>query len=469
MIRTVLLPLLLVPWPAAAAHYTLESFAERVASTAPQVEDKESNAETWQGKLGEAQRNWAPTGSLSFSLGNTPKIQCADVNGFVNPDKGSRGSNCVRTQTVDMLRDNGFFWDAQPFAGVGAGFNLQLIQPFYTFGKIESAIGAARSQTARFQAEVEAARADARHRAAETWWKYKWAYAAVAVAETDVARFSQWVAGIEESVTRAEKTFTEKDRVYSKLQLTGAQQRLIGLQKDLQLAETNLKMLSHDPEAVADDSELELEPFDEQALDYYQGAMRRLRSEALQISNGMEASRLWTRYRLTEMLPDVGLVSGLVYAYSTSANDVAAIPGAGPRHTYGPGGILALGVRAPLNYASRISIYRIAQAEHRSNLARRDYWMGGMGLEVEKALLDVREARAREQRTAHAEKVERGRFVVYYINRHTVARDGRELMEAMRSYAEWRLQHLRSIYDANTTLSWLKRTTGLANLVAPPK
>jgi outer membrane protein TolC len=468
-VRLAALLVLLAPLPAAGGSYTLESFVERVTSTAPQVDAVQNVTDSWRAKLGEAQRNWAPTGGLSLEMRNTPNIKCADVNGYVNPDPGARGANCVRTQTVDLLRSYGRPEDAQPFAGLGVGINLSLIQPFYTFGKLEAGIGAARAQTERFKAEIEGARADARHRATEAWWKLKWAKAALSVAEYDVGYYSHWVAGIEESLKKGEKTFSEKEQLYGRLALVGAKQRLEQMHKEVRMAEVQVRLLSHDPAATTDDSELELEPFEEQSLDYYESAMRRLRSESLQIANGMEASRLWARYRLSEMLPDIGMVSSFAYAYSTSSNDVAAIPGSGPRWTYGPGGYLALGLRAPLDFANRLAIYRIAQAEHRSNLARREYWMGGMGLEVEKALLDVKETRAREQRTGHAEKVARGWLVANDINWRTLRTDGRELMEVTRVYADWRLQHLRAVYDANLSLSWLKRTTGLANLVAPPK
>jgi outer membrane protein TolC len=373
----------------------------------------------------------------------------------------------VRTHTVDLLRHYGHPEDAQPFGGVGVAINLSLIQPFYTFGKIESAIGAARAQSERFKAEVEGARADARHRATEAWWKLKWAKAALAVAEYDVGHYANWVAGIEESIARGDKKFTEREQLYSRLALVGAKTRLEQLRKDVMMAQVQMRTISHDPEATTDESELELEPFEEQSLDYYESAMRRLRSEALQIASGMEASRLWARYRLTEMLPDIGMVSGFAYANATATNDPAAL-GGGPRYVGGPFGYLAFGLRAPLDYANRLAIYRVAQAEHRSNLARREYWMGGLGLEVEKALLDVKETRAREQRTGHAEKVARGWLVASDLNWRTLRTDGRELMDVTRQYAEWRLQHLRAVYDANMSLSWLKRATGLANLVAPP-
>jgi outer membrane protein TolC len=459
---------LLAAGPAGAASYTLESFLARVVEQAPQVEAVANTTESWRAKLGEAQRNWAPTGYMGVDLRNVPNIKCADVNGYVNPDAGARGAGCVRTNTVDLLRSYDRPQDAQPFGGIGISINLSLIQPFYTFGKLESGIGAARAQSERFKAEIEGARADARHRATEAWWKLKWAKAALPVAEYDVGYYAQWVAGIEESIAKGEKKFSEKEQMYSRLFLLGAKQRLDQLRKDLAMAQVQVRLLSHDPEATTDDSELELEPFEEQTLDYYESAMRRLRSESQQIAHGMEASRLWTRYRLTEMLPDIGMVSGFGYANATATNDPATLNG-GPRYVGGPFGYLAFGLRAPLDFANRIAIYRVAQAEHRSNLARREYWMGGLGLEVEKALLDVKETRAREQRTGHAEKVARGWLVANDLNWRTLRTDRRELVEVTRAYADWRMQHLRAVYDANMSLSWLKRATGLANLVAPPK
>jgi outer membrane protein TolC len=471
MRRLVAVALLCVAGPAAAATYDLPALTRRLERIAPLIAAAEAQADNARGQLGWVQTQWAPSGNFQTTVGGGPRMRCADVNGFVNPSQLEREVNCIRTDVVDLTRYTGSLADASPFAGVALRVDLSIIQPLFTFGKIESGLPAARHNLAMNLAAADGARADARYRAAEAYWKVKWARAALDVADTEVVQLAEWVALLDETLAGENRpNYSEGDLARLKLALDLARIRRLDLERHLVQAEAQVRLLADDPEAAIDGADLTLEPMSEHEAFYYEDAWHRHRPEARQIASGLEASRMWRRLKLTELLPDLGLVTGAAYLYASGATDLAAIPGAGLRLTVGaPGAWFVFALRENLDFAVRHARFLQAAAEHQQNLARRAYYLGGIALEVKKAWLDVTEARRRVERAAHAEKIARGWYAAVDQNLKTgLYTDGREMTEVVRTYATYRMWHLRALHDANVMQAALRRATGLAELVDNP-
>lgn len=168
-------------------------------------------------------------------------------------------------------------------------------------------------------------------------------------------------------------------------------------------------------------------------------------------------------WKIAELLPNLGLrITSSYRNYAAVPGGLSALQQFSPLSNGIPVPMLVL--NQPLDFGVRAARYQQAAAEERAAEERRRQALGGIEVEVATAYTSYDEARTRERKLAHAEKVARGWYGIVDRNMApglTVSTDARELTDAARTYFDFRIRHLQAIMDTNTTFAWLKRTTGL--------
>jgi outer membrane protein TolC len=442
------------PGPARAARYTLEQLLAKVRTDYPGVQAARESVNSADAQVSQANRLWWPMGDVTFGITGSPIVRCTDVNGVQNPSQAAREANCFRTNVVDFRSGE----EVLPIHGVALNLSINLIQPLYTSGKIESARAAARAGHDAAIGTVQREQADATLNAIRAYWGVKLARAADATLSEGVSKLGDWIKKITDSLESGKNDYTESDLARLKIASDNAALVLLDIRRNLAIALSGLRVLTGDPQADVDDSEIDVvEPL-ARPVSYYEDAALVNRPESKLLSAAADGARAWRRWKLAELLPDFGLAFSFTYGYASAIDNPA---NAFMSHPNALGMGLLLVVRQPLDLAMRLARLSQATADERAFAARRKQALGGIAWDIDSAYANAEEARARYERTGHAEKVARGWYRAMDDQIGQTAGIGRDIADAARNYFELRLRHLQAIMDVNVTTAALRRAAGV--------
>ncbi|MCU1279410.1 MAG: outer membrane protein [bacterium] len=448
---------LALPRPAAARRYTLAELIAQVNASYSGVQAAREGVEAADAQLSQATRQWWPTGQLTFGFTGSPQVRCVDpVTGKAWPQGGNQvraEQNCVRTDVVDLRSGE----QVLPYHGVAFNLGINLVQPLYTFGKIESARRAAQAGVDVARAQVDKDRAEVTFNVTRAYWLLKWARAAQATLDDGISKLKEWVKKINDDIDKGKTTYTDNDLVRIKLALDTAEVTALDVEKALELGLSGVRMLVDDPDADIDDSELDMD-LGAEPLAFYEDAASTHRPEARMLAAGTEAARAGRSLQLANLLPDFGLAVSFTYAYAQSVDDPA---NAFMNHPNALGAGLSLVLRYNLDVPQRLANRAKAIADERTIIARRKQALGGIYIEIQNAWLDARVARRRSELLAHSEKVARGWYNAVDQNMQVGVAESRDLVDAARNFFELRMRHLQSIMDVNMATATLKQAAGV--------
>lgn len=442
--------------PAYAERYDLRALLDRVRHKAPQVLVASEQVQVADTLQRTARRLWAPTGELTFGITGAPEVRCADATGYSDPNRSVREQNCVQTNVADLKNNSGLL-DALPVQGVGLRLDARLLQPLYTFGKIEAARDAANQGRTVADAGVDQARADVTVLAQRAYYGLKWARAAGATLDEAIERLDGYVKKIEKELDSGKTSYTNVDLLRLKLAVEQIHLARLEVTKAGEIAQAGLKLLTQDPRADVDEAELEVPADPSRSREQYEESVDGRRPESRQLTAALRAARAQRKLRIAEMLPDVGIAASFNYAYASSVDD--------PRNSFfsRPNNLgfgLALVVRQQLDFGVRSGRYEQARAEERLAESKQKLAQAGMQLEVDRAFAEAKEARDRAVRTHRAERVARNWVNAVDQNLELGIGESRDLVDAARGYLEMRLRNLQAILDVHTTLAALQRASG---------
>lgn len=443
---------LLGPSSAHAKKYTLEEILNKVTVDYPGVLAARHAVRSSETLVSQAKYNWMPQGDVSFFLtGNYDA--CKDTTNV-----GSATYNLAADCSLDT---RGVF---EKINGAAYGFDFNILQPIYTFGKIESATKAARAGVQASKEYLEVAKQDVVYNAIRAYWGLKWARAAKEIVDEGITKLTEWIDKITEEMEGANKgNYTEADLARMKTALDNTELIRNDIQRGLTVAQVGLRVLTEDADADVDDDELKVVSMMSEPLEYFQEAARSHRPEAKLLTTAITAAHHLKNWKIAELLPSLGLrITSSYRNYIATPGGLSALVQFSPLSNGIPVPMLVL--NQPLDFGVRATRYQQASAEEKAAEERRRQAMGGIAVEVATAYTNYSEARTRELKLAHAEKVARGWYGIVDRNMAqglTASTDARELTDAARTYFDFRIRHLQAIMDTNLTLAWLKRTTGL--------
>ncbi len=450
--------LALLPRTAAARRYTLPELIAKVNAQYPGVEAARAGVDSADAQLSQATRAWWPTGQLTFGITGSPEVRCIDpLTGKPWTQGGNQQyalTHCQATDVVDLRSGE----QVLPYHGVAFNLGVNLVQPLYTFGKIEAARAAARAGLDVARAQVDKDRADVTFNVTRAYWLLKWSRAASATLDDGITRLKEWIKKINDAIDKGKATYTENDLVRIKLALDAAELTALDVDKARELGLSGLRMLTDDDEADIDDSELDVTDLGAEPLSFYEDAARTHRPEARMLSAGMQAARANKALNFANLLPDLGLALSFTYAYAQSVDDPQ---NAFMNHPNALGAGLSLVLRYNLDVPERLANHTKAVADQRAAIERRKQALGGIYIEIENAWLDARAARRRSELLGHSEKVARGWYNAVDENLQVGVAESRDLVDAARNFFELRMRHLQSIMDVNMATATLRQTAGV--------
>src|SRR5262249_21801980 len=152
--------------------------------------------------------------------------------------------------------------------------------------------------------------------AVRAYWGVKAARAASATLTEGRDRVKEWVDKVDREIEKGKAGYTEQDLLRLKVGLDNVELGLLEVKRAERGALAALRTVSVDQNADVDDSELDIVEVLEHPLDYYEDAARLHRPEARLLEAAGVAVHAQRSLRLSELLPDIGLVASFNYSYA---------------------------------------------------------------------------------------------------------------------------------------------------------
>jgi outer membrane protein TolC len=379
---------------------------------------------------------------LTSFLAPSPEIHCLDL-------------ACTRTDPKDATL---------AFGGLFGGARLELVQPLYTFGKIDAAIDAAASAARMNEAVAEGVARDLELDAARAYFGLKLARELTQMLEEGLQRISTAHGQVAGRLAQGDPEVTVQDRLRLEAFEAEVVARLSEAREGSTTALLALRALVGD--ASADIDAAPLEPFELKPRDPGTDAARagHLRPELRAARFGVDALEGAKRVELARLLPDLLLTGGVNWARADGVDDPPSAFANDPFNTTTAQAAVVL--RWSLEPGAQAA--RVARA--RAELGRGRALLSATGRAASFAIAQAEsrlaEIRVRLQAARGGEKSARG-WVLSVIQADAIgATSPKDLADAYLAYFALQSRRLQSTHDFNLAVLALRRAVGESTL--PP-
>lgn len=422
--------------PAAAALYSLEQCIDKALRYSPEIREAKQEVELSQAKHDEARAH---------------KFPVIETLGIFGPAHRARGDQVYSPDSATHPHRWTIF----------GSFTATIIQPVYTFGKIQFRQDAAR-------AGVEVSRAGVRKKEGEVILGVKEAYYTLVFSRVGMETIQE-LTGImdrtRETLRRllaiGSKNVSEIDQ-YKLEAYTGELEKYRHLtEKAEKLAydalRTKMGLKEGEPLEIADRAL----PTPNQALKplaQYIAQAQELRPEFKQLKEGLYAKQKLVEAAKADMYPSF-FVSGFGSVAGAPGRTRIKNPFIEDRFNHVYGGVVG-GMKFDLDFGIKRAKVREAQADLQKLRETHDYAQDNIPLQVQKAYLEVKEAEKNVQAFNKA-YIEARKWLVAALSNYDMGlTPSKEVFDAIEKYAQNRGEYLKALYDYNLALANLNYYTG---------
>ncbi|RMH37690.1 MAG: TolC family protein [Deltaproteobacteria bacterium] len=373
----------------------------------------------------------------------SPEIRCLDV-------------ACTQTAPEEASVD---------FRGVFGRAEIQLVQPLFTFGKLDAAARAADHAIGAARAAGDAAAGDVAVLAARAYYGVKLARETRWMLEEGRERLDGALAKVNDQLAAGSPDVTLQDRFRLEVLAAEVDTRLATAREREAVALAGLRALVADPRADVDDEPLEALAFDAGNAD---AAATRARAAQPEVRTAAATAALAedaARGERARYFPDLVLIGGVAVARATSVDNPPSAFANDPYNTTSAG--LGLGLRWAIDPFAQPA--RVRRAEAR---ARRARWLA----EVARQRADYAARAAYEALARAGERVDIARagersaraWLASALQSDAVgAIDAKDLADAYLAYFTARGRTLEALHAWNVAVFELQRATGAPVVGAP--
>ncbi len=400
-----------------------------------------------------------PSGEFTGYLSWSPKVSCRKYapDSSVGALFGGGPGQCLETDGALNLQ-NDDLRNYLPIYGALVRLDLRIVQPLYTFGKLDAALKLGEVGVQLTQAAADGARADLQVNLVRAYFGLKAARAALYSVKEGQEQIVKWVAQMDKELESGKTSFTEIDLLRLKVTESVVQVQAVDAERIIASALAALRYLAQDPNVDVDEQDLQLWGREEHELGYYLDAALRYRPELRTLKATGEGARLFKKLRIAELFPDFALVASVNYGLASGIEDSSH---AFVNHFNYIGAGLGLVMHMNLDFGPRAARLQKAIADMNVFEARKREALGGGALEIERQYNDLREAQKRLAASEQAERRARGWLQGIKQNIDVGTAESRDMIDALRTYFEQHVAVLRSINDVNVQAAVLRRLCGL--------
>jgi len=455
---------LCLPASATAKKYTLDELLELARKGSPGLAAGAQATAIIEAQLLEAKRSRYPTGELNSYLAPTMEIRCTEWNEqqqkyVVNPNKAYREDNC--TNTSFTYTTSGWADAITNFKGVFSRTELKLVQPVYTFGKIEAGMAAAESGVRASQSREFGLQADLELNVRRAYWGAKLAREILATLDEGIGYLDKAQKKIDEDLAEGSGDVSVTDRLRLRAMRAEIEARVLETKRGAALARSGLRALIG-PNAPGD-LEVDEEPLQgltipSRTLGQYEEVSLELRPEVKALEHMVRAKRGLAEVEERRQYPDIVLIGTAAYAYANAIDTPHNAYTNNPYNT--AGAAIAAGFRMPLDLGKNARAHKV-RAEAEEAEQRRREALAGISFEVEKAYTELNEAADRMKTVQKGEKAGRQWIAAVAQNVAVGLSEAKDFSDALLAFFQARVRYLQSIHDYNVAAAALSRATGV--------
>lgn len=341
-------------------------------------------------------------------------------------------------------------------------FDLSLLQPIYTFGKISSVTRAADYGIEASQANVEKATAEVRLQTRKLFWGLVFGREARIVIEDVLKEIGKAEEKLNEKLEEDDGSVAPEDLYKLRIFRYEAMKKYRETLKKATLAAAGLRAalgLAADAEIVPDVEYFDPVPVSLDSLPVYLELALRHRPELQQLQAAIGADHAMIDLARSDYYPQIFLGGGLRYNYAQGRDD--------PKNpwVYNPTNFLRpsilLGFQLNLNFRQTTDRVRLARAQHRELTHKEQLLIEKIKLDVQKTYEEVREAqrnmRDSEQALKASERWLRSVSMTFDLGLAEV----KDLIDAFKANSTMRGEHLNNIYRFNVAVAELSKEVGV--------
>ena len=339
--------------------------------------------------------------------------------------------------------------------------DLDLIQPIYTFGKLNGLSTAAEFGVEAGQAGLEKSKEDVRFEVRRLYWALLLGKELLAVIEDTRKEMNQAESKIQELLDEGAEEVSQIDLFKLQIAQYEVNKRNRETLDKIELTKSVLRITLGLSENTDYDIETEyLDPLetDLDSLSVYTATALQNRPELAQLRAGVGARRALVGVSKSDYYPQFFLGGQIKYNFAKDRFDPKGHFIYNPTNYFRPG--IVLGLNWNLNFVQTRDKIRLAQAEYTKLSQKEEPLISGIKLEVKKAYLEVTQAGTnfRESRKAlrASDNWLRSESMAWDIGVGEV----KDLIDAFTANGSMQAAHLENIFKYNVALAKLSKASG---------
>ncbi len=430
---------LLLPFAADAEEtYTLDECIRKALEFSPEIKEVQQDVEISKTLLDEAKGyQW-------------PQIETLGLAAPVSDAKGNQIESDYHSDRIEGLG---------PFGSI----DITLVQPLYTFGKIDE-----KKKAATHGIEVDKSRV--RQKATDVALQIKEYYYGLLFAEDGMLLVDEIDGYLNSAIDRTEKLLEVESEFATPMDLHKLQAfsgiietfRQKAIKSRILAKEALRKSMGFKSGKEVRIAEDHLTPADIkiEELGYYVGESSKLRPEFTQLKEGLAAKEALVQAAVAEYYPDIFLGAFFSYAWAGDRDKVDN-PWIYDRFNHTGGGA-ALGIRWSLDFGITSAQVSRSRAEVRKLNQTGDFAETFIPLQVEKSYRELMEAKNNIEALYRSQKAARKWLVAASSNYDLGLGTSRDLADSLEAYGTTRMSYLQSIYNFNMAYANLEQASGLS-------
>ena len=339
--------------------------------------------------------------------------------------------------------------------------DLDLIQPIYTFGKLNGLSTAAEFGVEAGQAGLEKSKEDVRLEVRRLYWALLLGRELLAVIEDTRKEMNQAESKIQELLDEGAEEVSQIDLFKLQIAQYEVNKRNRETLDKIELTKSALRITLGLSENTDYDIETEyLDPLeiDLDSLSVYTATALQNRPELAQLRAGVGARRALVGVSKSDYYPQFFLGGQIKYNFAKDRFDPKGHFIYNPTNFFRPG--IVVGLNWNLNFVQTRDRIRLAQAEYTKLSQKEEPLISGIKLEVKKAYLEVTQAGTnfRESRKAlrASDNWLRSESMAWDIGVGEV----KDLIDAFKANGSMQAAHLENIFKYNVALAKLSKASG---------
>jgi outer membrane protein TolC len=424
---------------ARAPVFTLKRCLELAERNYPKVHEAKA-------KLGqkEAQLHQAYTAPFSeFSL-----------NAGIGPAPTVRGTSVYSPNTDVALTSNmALAWQV----------GIDGVVPLWTFGKITNLWDAAQAQVKVGEHEVQKEKNDVKLGVRRAYYGVQLARDSLTLVREAAQKIDKYLKRLSDKVAEGEGDDIELLKL--KMYRAELEARESEARRQERIALAGLRFYTGVQGSFdIPDKPLAQVPHTLGPLSRYLEAARLFRPEINMARAGIAARSAQVRLERSRYFPDVGVVLSAKYARAPEVTNQINpyVSDSGNRFFYGA----ALGLKWKLDFLPQSARVAQAEAQLEEIRATERYAIGGVGVEVEQAFEEAKDAERRVDAYARALSYAKQWLIKVQQGIDVGTFEDEDIVSPAKEYAMKRFAHMSAVYDYNLAMSKLAQVTGWAS-VAP--